>query len=145
MNNLPARLRLAALAMGAATLLTLGAGCSSTSQPPGQNNLSGIAKYYGQYQSKNKGQTPPDEKKFKEFIQKTDSGAKLDEMFTSPRDSQPYVVLYGLKASMPDPKKGAPIIAYEKQGVGGKHMVARSTTEVEEVDLAQLKEWVPNP
>ena len=56
-----------------------------------------------------------------------------------------YVILYGKKAAVPDPQKGMPIVAYEKVGVGGKRLVARSTTQVEEVDDAKLREWVPNP
>jgi hypothetical protein len=63
-------------------------------------------------------------------------------MFVSPRDSEAYVVLYGLKLAPPDPQKGAPIVAYEKTGVNGKRLVARSTTQVEEIEEAKLKEWV---
>jgi hypothetical protein len=132
--------------LGAATLLSLAAGCTSaTTERPGHANLTSLAKYYGMYQGQNKGQTPPDEPKFKEFIAKRDSTAKLDELFVSPRDRQPYVVRYGLKVGVPDAKKGAPIIAYEKEGVGDKRMVARSTTQVDELDEAQFKELVGNP
>jgi hypothetical protein len=133
------------LFVGAGMLLQLAAGCTSSSQTSTQSNLAILAKNYGMYQAQNQGQTPPDEKKFKEFIQKQDPAAKVDELFTSPRDGQPYVILYGKKAAVPDPQKGMPIVAYEKVGVGGKRLVARSTTQVEEVDDAKLREWVPNP
>jgi len=123
--------------------LAFAAGCGGpSSPPPGQNNLRDLAKYYGLYQGQNQGRTPPNEKQFKEFIQKKDAAVKPDEVFISPRDHEPYVVLYNLKLGPPDPVKGAPVVAYEKTGVGGKRMIARSTTAVEEVDEAKLKELV---
>ena len=106
--------------------------------PPAHANLQNLAKFYGMYQSQNKGKTPADEKTFKEFIRKSDPAAKVDEMFVSPRDNEPYVVRYNQKLGVPG--QFAPIIAYEKAGSGGRHMVARSLGQVEEVDAAALKD-----
>src|SRR5436190_1123516 len=140
-HRIPVRV-LAVVAVGAVCLSVL-AGCGAPStHVTGEDNLRALAKYYGQYQGQHQGKTPPGEKPFKEFIQKKDPGAKVDELFVSQRDHEPFVVLYNQKVGMPDPNTGAPVIAYEKTGVSGKRMVARSTTAVEEVDEAKFKELV---
>jgi hypothetical protein len=136
------RITFAALALGAACAALPGCGGGNT-VPPAVDHLRHLARYYGMYQSRHQGRTPPDEKEFKDFIRKVDPGAKVEEIFTSPRDHEAYVVRYKQqKLAPPDPTKGAAIIAYEKTGVDGKHMVARSTTEVDEIDAAKLKELI---
>jgi hypothetical protein len=98
---------------------------------------------YGRYRAAHRGTPPPDEAALKKFISglspTEQSGlgidpANLEKMFTSPRDGQPYVVLY---------KSSGAVIAYEQVGKNGKRLVAYPDTKVEEVDEARLKELVP--
>src|SRR5438132_11173148 len=93
------RLLLATLAAALTTLVT---GCPAPARVAGHDNLSVIARYYGLYQGSNKGQTPPNEKKLKEFMQQKDASLKVDELFVSPRDSEPYVVRYAIQFGVPD-------------------------------------------
>ena len=53
------------------------------------------------------------------------------------------MVLYGAPDGPPGPG-GAPVIAYEQEGVGGKRFVASSLAAIEEVDEARFRELVPN-
>ena len=64
---------------------------------------------------------------------------KPDELFTSERDGQPYVIAYG-----PTPNgKPREVIAYEKVGVNGKRMVGYSTEIVSELDEEHFRQVVP--
>src|SRR5436309_2280518 len=78
--------------LAAAVLLQ---GCQrSRTTPVEESRLQRLAVFYGRYVSQNKGQTPPNEKQFKEFIQKADSSVNVEELLVSPRDNEPYVVRY---------------------------------------------------
>lgn len=132
------------------TLCCLQTSCTSgpTAPPEGEAHLGKLARAYGMYQAKHRGQTPPSEAKFKEFLKNNKeirTNFKIDDvnaLFISPRDKQPYVVKYGLRSTAIINPKLPPLIAYEKTGVNGKHYVAYGTTEVTEVDEARLKELV---
>ena len=117
------------------------AGCSKPAPPPvEESRLSKLAVFYGRYISQNKGKTPPNEAELKKFIAKLEPAANLDELFVSPRDSEPYVVRYNIKAGMPG---GAVVTAHEKTGVEGKRMVALTTGDVRTVDEAEFKKLLP--
>ena len=68
----------------------------------------------------------------------------VDALFTSSRDQQPYVILYGPLTGPPGPA-GQPVFAYEKVGVNGKRYVATSLGAVQEVDEAEFRKLVPAP
>lgn len=133
-------------------LLVLMAGCRSqtASQSTEESNLKPLAVFYGRFQAQHRGQPPKDEAEFKEFL-KTMTPADLetfklksaDEIFTSSRDKQPYTIVYGPPQGPAKGPGGAPIIAYEKVGVGGKRYIASSLGGIEEVDEARFKELVP--
>jgi hypothetical protein len=125
-----------------------------------QAHLQALAVLFMQYTGENKGKTPPDEATFKKFISGLPKerlmGNTVEEIFVSPRDSQPYVVLYGAATSsgvggppMPGSPPGAPgssgpsIVAHEKTGAGGKRFVATSLGGVEEVDEAKFQSMLP--
>lgn len=115
-----------------------------------ESNLKKLSLFFGQYQGQHRGVWAPDEKSLKEFIKsqelmlKSQQISDVDGLFVSERDHQPYVILYGGEAVATDGPGGSPVVAYEKQGVGGKRFVASSLGAVEEVDDQRLRQWVPN-
>lgn len=136
------------------SLGVIAAGCrhqGGAELAPAESNVKNIAIFYGRYMSQNRGQTPPDKEALKKFIAShpaTELAAlkitDVEPMFVSPRDQQPYVVLYGVKLPPPSPA-GSPVIAYEKDGVGGRRFVAFANAGVEELDEARFRELVPRP
>lgn len=137
----------AALALGLASVFS---GCGE--QPPSvafeESNLKKLALFYGHYQARHQGQLPADEKSFKEFIKQQQllldsQGIKdVDALFISERDKQPYVIIYAGEPLGTQGPGGSPVVAYEKQGVGGKRYVASSLGAVENVEDARFREWV---
>jgi hypothetical protein len=139
------------LAMLVALLVSGCGGTRTASQKTEQSTLKPLAVFYGRYISSHMGQPPPNEEEFKKFVSSLPAedlkGFNLtsaDQVFVSDRDKQPYKVIYGVPSGPPGPA-GAPVIAYEQQGVGGKRFVASNLGAVEEVDEAKFKEYVPNP
>jgi len=135
-----------------ALLLALPLGCTTRteSQDREQSNLKPLAVFYGRFMSQHRGQPPADEAEFKEFIRSLPSDQLAsfgvtdpESLFVSSRDGQPYVIIYGQPSGPPGPA-GAPVIAYEQAGVGGKRFVASSMAAIEEVDEARFKELVPD-
>ena len=130
------------------------AGCGGGSDPDqmisdaNATNLHRLCNLYVLYQTRNGWQGPPDEATFKEFI-----GSQQDRMltrmgvepgnvaaiFTSERDSEPYVIRWGL----PGNPRGEPVaVVFEKTGVDGKRMVGFTKSsahrEVEDAEYQQL-------
>lgn len=146
------RTALATLLLGL-WLTTFGCGASQRqSQPREESRLKPLAVFYGQFTGQHRGMAPASEAEFKEFLrtippeQLASFQVKdIDTLFVSERDGKPYVILYGnVSANRPAGPAGAPVIAYEQQGVGGKRFVASSIGAVEEVDEARFKQWVPD-
>ncbi|MCA9246100.1 MAG: hypothetical protein KDA42_03265 [Planctomycetales bacterium] len=136
-------------------ILSLGmfAGCGSgaSSAETEGSSLKPLAVLYGRYIGQHRGQPPASEAEFKEFIRSFEPPAlkslgvhDVDQLFVSQRDGQPFVVLYGEKSKALGPA-GAPIVAYEKQGIGGRRFVASESGAVEEMDEEQFRALVPNP
>jgi len=127
------------------------AGCGGGGQasaPMQDSGLKPISIFYGRFIGQHRGMPPKDEAEFKQFLQslpadewKNFKFESMDQAWNSSRDKQPYVVIYGA----PGPSfNGAPIVAYEKQGVSGKRYVANWNGDVQEVDEAKLKELIPS-
>lgn len=116
-----------------------------------QSTLKPLAILYGQYIGQHRGQPPPNEQAFREFIQqqgpevlKSFHVSSIDELFISPRDGKPYKILYGEAAKKGPPgPAGSPVIAYEQEGRGGRRWVASAMGAIEEVDDARFKQLVP--
>lgn len=88
-------------------LIFLAGGCST----PGRSNIAGelstlkpLATFYGKFINQHGGQPPRGEDEFKAFIKEPRNEewlrlefqvANIDDMFISPRDKEPYVVIYG--------------------------------------------------
>lgn len=119
------------------------AGCSE-SEPEEvvyqTSTMRGLAVAYGQFQSQNRGRPPKDEKMLRDFIVKLGpewlasyNVASADELFESPRDGKPYVVIYG---------KPSFVVAHEVDGVDGKRFVADNVAAVQLVDEAKFQEMI---
>lgn len=127
-------------------------GCSSggrASAPMQESTIKPLGLLYGQFMGQHQGRPPASEEEFKQFIRERGMGMlkqfnvpDVDSLFISPRDKQPYVVIYGGPKG-PPALAGQPVIAYERQGVGGKRYVANSLGAVEEVDETKFRELVP--
>ena len=96
------------------------------------------------YASGNGGNPPANETQFKSFIQQQGLEhfeafgiTTIDDLFTSPRDGQPYVVVYGGR-KMPD------IVAYERIGGETGRWIVSSMAVVAEVDEATFRNMVPH-
>ncbi len=123
------------------------AGCSPADKAAQQketSHLRVLAHYYTRSISA-LGHRPANEQELKDYISKAGQEAlqrlnipSVDALFTSERDGQPFVVLYG-----PPPKGVGDIVAYEKTGVEGKRQVADSLGSIREVDEAGFRELVP--
>jgi hypothetical protein len=126
----------------------LAGGCATRAGEEHQTNLRGLAAFHGQYQAKNRGQMPPNEKAFKEFIAADLSAAgapasadKIDAMFVSNRDGKPFVIRYAGDKSWQFPR----LIAYEQEGLNGTRHVGYALGGVEAVSEEQFtKMTVPS-
>jgi hypothetical protein len=137
------------LLIAALCALALGCGTRTASQPQQESRLKALAVLYGQFMPQHRGQPPANEAEFKKFIE---SQAKTlsnnfgindpASVLVSERDGKPYGIVYG-KPTGPAELAGAPVIAYEQEGVGGKRFVANSLGAVEEVDGARFRQLVP--
>ena len=133
-------------------ILVIAGGCwggGRTNQAQEISTLKPLAVYYGKYVSQHGGRPPPSEAEFKAFVKDPKNAESLklefqitnvDDMFISPRDHEPYVVIYGKISTA----GGAPVVAYEKTGVEGKRFVVNGLGSVEEVDEAKFRNMVPD-
>ena len=140
------RLRLALL-VGPLLLLLVGCGGSDALKSPAAARLKGLATMYLDYAAA-KGSGPPNEEAFRKHLRTVErmvlemngvDPKAIEETFVSPRDNQPFVIIYGVGISGISGTK-APLIAYEKTGVNGKRLVAFANTKLDHVDDSQLKE-----
>lgn len=102
--------------------------------------------FYGMYQKEHRGQTPPDEQAFREFIESKQEilqkiNKTADQLMTSPRNGEPLVFVYGKRP--PAGPGGITYVAYEKVPVDGKRLVIGSRGVFEEMDDAQFKRTFP--
>jgi len=141
----------------AAILFCLLCGCSGASREASRaqeaSSLKPIAIYYGSFVGRHRGQAPKNEDEFKAYLREKENAESLqaafhvtdiDNLFVSPRDKKPYVIYYGEIPTSSGPG-GAPVIAYEKEGVEGKRFVASAVGAVQEVTEEAFRKMVPNP
>lgn len=124
-----------------------GIGCSKSAAPSQDlGRFQAIAVQYGRYIGAHRGKPPVNEAELRKFIETQSGGdyqqygaASLDELLTSPRDSQPMTFVYAFAG----PADADTIVAYEAIGVGGKRIALTAlggVTELEEETLqARLK------
>jgi hypothetical protein len=108
--------------------------------PEGQMAIERVAKWYQLYRADHRGKAPPDEGAFIAFIktklQSRGDTVDPDQLLTSPRDGQRYVVQYGEPNSTNIERN---VAVYEKEGYGGKKLVAFEAVWTKEVDDAELQ------
>jgi hypothetical protein len=122
----------------------LGCSAGSVSEPEAKVRLTKLLRLYQVYVEKNK-KGPADEQALRDFGRKLSSqerdeyliGDDLDNIFTSPRDGQKYVVQYNLKINPGQTRA----VAWEATGKGDKRFVALSMGYVEEYDDETFREY----
>jgi hypothetical protein len=118
-------------------------GCSGGGAPPpmDQLHIETVASWYEAYRSKN-GKPPPNEAAFLAFIEREqkERGVTFDmnELLTSPRDGQKYVINYKSNSTRPERN----VAVYESQGHDGTKWLAFESRWSEEVDEAKLQEYL---
>jgi hypothetical protein len=131
-------------------------GCGGGVSPTGgdadfqaRRRLSTVASFYGDYLGAF-GAPPKDQAAFRTFLDEREAGIKrmgvsgVDELLTSPRDSQPIVVIYGKKVAPPD-SPNTPWACYEQTGVDGKQMAAQVRGEVKELAADEIAKLTAGP
>lgn len=110
-------------------------------------NIKRVSSLYAVYQGQHNFKGPTDEAELKTFIAQQDATrlknigvdpAKLDKLFVSERDKQPFKIRWGLTSL---PRQGPIPIVFEQAGSDGKFMVAFSSyicKEVEQVEYDRL-------
>jgi hypothetical protein len=127
-------------------------GCSGGSDAlnsPTAARLKGLATMYLDCVA-TKGNSPANEAELKKHMRRIDAiqlnmvgfqRDKIDEAFVSLRDNQPFEMVYGVTPGTLG-AKDAPIVAYEKTGVGGKKLVVNLSTHVAYVTEQQLQDML---
>ncbi len=117
------------LIVGFAMLTGCGSG-TPTSAKYNDTNIKRLCNCYSMYQFSNGFRGPESEEVLKEFL-KNDAGAnvklkrmginkdRIDDIFTSERDGEPFKVRYGLRGS-----DANVAVVFESVGVDGRRMVA---------------------
>ena len=135
--------------IGAAALLMAAAlGCGGGVSPTGGGDefqtrrmLGLVATFYGDFLGE-RGAPPKDEADFRAFLQERSQrlenmSLSIDELLTSPRDGQPFVLVYGKRIAPPD-SPNTPWAAYEKEGIDGKRLAAQVRGQIVELTSEEI-------
>jgi hypothetical protein len=130
-------------------LLIAGLGCGSGEvagdAAPDDSHIKPLTMLYTSYMNRNGG-PPANEADFKAYISQQGGeyleslGVTADELFVSPRDNEPHVLLYGNEAAK---LLNRGIITHERTGVGGRRLVGHRAGFVNEVDETEFRKLVP--
>jgi hypothetical protein len=133
----------------AGLIMTGGTGCNSQvagdSAAADVSRIKALTTFYTSYMNRNGG-PPPSEAEFKRYIAEKgepllkSSGITADEIFISPRDNEPLVVLYGSAAAK---LLNQGVVTYERTGVGGRRLVGYRAGSVNEIAEAEFRKLVP--
>ncbi len=125
------------------------AGCSNSSDPTNalakanETNLQRIANLYFAFQTENDWRGPADEAQFKKYIHSINPDkltrigidpAKIDELFISERDGQPFKIRYGVPGNV---RGSSEPVVFEATGDGDKRLVGFLNMQQREVDAAE--------
>ncbi len=125
---------------------------SETHRAQEESGLKPLAIFYGRFVPQHQGRPPQNEAEFKAYLKEPANAeellgihkvADIDALFISSRDKKPYIVIYGPTSG--EGPAGAPVVAYEQDGLNGKRFVASSMGAVEEVDAVRFQKMVPSP
>ncbi len=115
---------------------------------PTAGRLKGLSGMYLSYAASKNGGGPASEEVLKKYLHNVEAiqlqangvdPKAIDAVFVSDRDKQPFVVIYGLGITLISGDSKT-VMAYEKTGQGGKHLLAYINTKVDHVTEAKLKE-----
>ena len=140
-------------AMFAAALCLFQAGCNpgSSEAPVGEREMMAIAALVNNYYNTppHLGTAPANQEELKAFANSSGKATleqykipNADALFTSSRDNQPIVVLYGKDFEKYQTESGS-IIAYETGGVDGSRLVAFKGGSIELMTDEQFYKVVP--
>ncbi len=130
-------------------------GCGSTAPPPPQDppdsSITVLARLYGEFAMRHQGRGPANESEFQQFLEQLPEAQKkamgvqdLDVLFRSPRDQQPYVVIYGIRQVLPAADVngilGKPIVIHERNGIDGVMFAANALGAAEQLPGDALKQ-----
>lgn len=128
------------------------AGCGGT-PPPATGNNSEVKKLgiaFMRFVGSHRGKAPANRDELDKFLAAMKSDElkamgieNIREIYQSSRDDSELVVRYGITIPPPNPSNPT-VVAYEKEGVGGKRLVVYETAGVEEISAERLKELVPD-
>jgi hypothetical protein len=147
-------------------------GCGRSTPPPSPptpaTSIASLGRMYGEYASRHDGVGPADEGAFRSFLESLPAAQKksmgfddLSQALTSPRDGQPYVIVYGVSPAEPfesavggtpnpaAPPQGAglqgqPLVVYEQVGQNGLRLVATGFGTSAELTEQAFAEAVPD-
>jgi hypothetical protein len=110
------------------------------------SRIKALTMLYTSYMNRHGG-APASESEFKRYITETgkpfleSQGIAVDELFVSPRDNQPHVVLYGTEAAK---LLNQGVVTYERTGVDGTRLVGYRAGSVNEVDEIEFRKLIPS-
>jgi hypothetical protein len=123
-----------------------GSGQSGGDAAPDTSHIKELTTLYVSYMNRNAGRPPASDAEFKKYV--ADNGGPLlesvgtsaEQLFVSPRDNEPYVILYGSEAAK---LLRHGIVVHERSGVDGRRLVGYRGGFVNEVDEAEFRKLVP--
>jgi len=126
------------------------AGCGGGKNSPPSNEallaIENVGKWYQLYRSDNGGKPPADEEAFLAFVNSTltergQGTVDREKLLVSPRDGEPYVVLFGKKNTQ---NQEINIVAYEKVGAYGTKLVVTEMGRSRLVEDSDLQSLLPD-
>ena len=140
------RILVLSLIMGCCSLGVMGCGGDNSASMLAElnsNNAKRLANLYSMYQISHNFEGPDDEAELKEYIQSLGPSRlkkggmdinKIDELFVSERDGQPFKIRWGLDTRVRGPSQ--PVV-FEAEGAEGKRRVGFTNSAMQEVDSAE--------
>lgn len=144
------KLRIGIGLVGAAFCLALvGCGDDTANQVAAMNksNMQRLCNLYAAHQNMKGGKGPKDEADFKTYIKEFDpdklsmmgiNPGKLDELFTSERDGQPFKFRFSVGGG----RGSVDAVVFEQTGKDGKRQVGFTGGTIEDVDEATYKDYL---
>jgi len=105
--------------------------------------------FYGEYLESHRGKPPQNSGDFRNYLESRSEDltfyhvANPDQLLTSPRDGQPFVIVCG-KRHAPKDSPGTPWAAYEQSGIEGKRMAVRVRGGAYELSADEIAQIFPN-
>ncbi len=126
-------------------------GCSSQEAGTGAaadtSRIKELTTLYTSFMNRNAGRPPATESEFKQYVAergeplfKSAGVSTAAELFVSPRDNEPYVILYGNEAAKLISRG---IVVHERTGVGVRRLIGYRIGSIEELDEAEFRKLVP--